>query len=172
MTVEEAIQTALAYEKRVRGVYEDAAAKAGDPVAKKMLRVLVDEEQHHVNYLEARLAEWKATGKVRAEALTTNLPSVSAIQEGVKKLKDRMQLPEAERREAIETLTRALAVEDETSAFYEKMVAQLPAGAPRALFGRFLEIEAGHHAIVQAELDSLQGNGYWFDAGEFQIERE
>jgi rubrerythrin len=171
MTVEEAIQTALAFEIRVKGVYEEAAGRAVDPVARKMLLVLVDEEQHHVEYLQARLAEWKATGKVRAEALTTRLPSASAIQEGVKKLAARMRLPEAERREAIETLTRALAVEDETSTFYGQMVDRLTSGEERTLFGRFLEIEHGHHAIVQAELDSVQGNGYWFDVEEFQIER-
>jgi hypothetical protein len=57
MTVEEAIQTSLQFENRVRDVYGEAAARAGDAVAKKMLRVMVGEEQRHVEYLEARLAE-------------------------------------------------------------------------------------------------------------------
>lgn len=170
MTVEEAIQTALQFENRVRGVYAEAAARAGDAVAKKMLLVLVGEEQRHVEYLEARLAEWKATGKVRAEALTTDLPSAKVIQEGVKKLTQRMRLPENERRESIETLKRSLEVEDETSAFYREMVGRLRAGEERAMFQRFLDIEEGHHAIVLAELDSVQGLGYWFDVQEFHLE--
>jgi rubrerythrin len=123
-----------------------------------------------VDYLEARLAEWKTTGTVRAAALTTDLPSARVIQEGVKKLTERMRLPEHERRESIETLTRALAVEAETSAFYGRLVAQLRAREERALFQRFLDVEEGHHAIVQAELDSVQGLGYWFDVQEFRLE--
>ena len=170
MTVEEAIQTSLQFENRVRDVYTEAAARAGDAVAKKMLLVMVGEEQRHVEYLEARLAEWKTTGKVRAEALTTDLPSAKVIQEGVKKLTQRMRLPEHERRESIETLTRAVDVENETSAFYRRIVAELRTGEERALFQRFLEIEEGHLAIVQAELDAVQGLGYWFDVQEFKLE--
>jgi rubrerythrin len=170
MTVDEAIQTALQYEHRVRDMYAEAAARAGDAVAKKMLLVLVGEEQRHVEYLEARLAEWKATGKVRSAALTTDLPSAKVIQEGVKKLAQRMQLPENERRESIETLKRSLDVEDETSGFYRRMVGQLPGKDERSMFQQFLDIEEGHHAIVQAELDSVQGHGYWFDVQEFKLE--
>ena len=48
--------------------------------------------------------------------------------------------------------------------------AELRAGEERALFQRFLEIEDGHHAIVQAELDAVQGLGYWFDVQEFKLE--
>jgi rubrerythrin len=170
VTVEEAIQTALQFENRVRDVYGKAAEKAVDPVARKMLLVLVGEEQRHVDYLESRLAEWKRTGQVRAEVLATDLPSARVIQEGVGKLTERMRLPDAERREAIETLKRSLEVEVEAGAFYERMVKQLPAGEPRAMFQRFLDIEEGHHAMVQAELDSVQGLGYWFDVQEFQLE--
>jgi rubrerythrin len=170
MTVEEAIQTALQFEHRVRGVYAEAAARAGDAVARKMLLVLVGEEQRHVEYLEARLTEWKTAGKVRAAALTTDLPSAKVIREGVKKLTQRMRLPEHERRESIETLRRSLEVEDETSAFYRQMVGQLPGKDERGMFQQFLDIEEGHHAIVQAELDSVQGLGYWFDVQEFSLE--
>jgi hypothetical protein len=38
------------------------------------------------------------------------------------------------------------------------------------MFQRFPEIEDGHNAIVQAELDSVQGLGYWFDVEEFKLE--
>jgi hypothetical protein len=38
------------------------------------------------------------------------------------------------------------------------------------MFARFLEIEAGHIAIVQAELDYISHTGYWFDFKEFDME--
>ncbi len=33
-------------------------------------------------------------------------------------------------------------------------------------------IEDGHLAIVQAQLDSVQGMGFWFDIAEFRLEAE
>jgi hypothetical protein len=38
------------------------------------------------------------------------------------------------------------------------------------LFERFVEIEEGHKAIVQAEIDCLSGSGFWFDTPEFSLE--
>jgi hypothetical protein len=49
------------------------------------------------------------------------------------------------------------------------MVATLDADGKR-LFERFVEIEEGHLAIVQAEMDLVTGSGYWFDTGEFRPE--
>jgi hypothetical protein len=48
------------------------------------------------------------------------------------------------------------------------MVKELPQEA-RPLFSRFLEIEEGHLAIVQAQLDLALGTGFWFDSQEFTI---
>ncbi len=47
-----------------------------------------------------------------------------------------------------------------------------PAVAQQVLFSKFLEIEDGHLAIVQAQLDSVQGMGFWFDIAEFRLEAE
>ncbi len=67
-------------------------------------------------------------------------------------------------------LKKALAVEGETSAFYTRMVERLPAEG-RDLFRRFLDIEEGHGAIVQAQIDAVTGLGFWFDIREFDLER-
>ncbi len=68
-------------------------------------------------------------------------------------------------------LNRALEVEKETSAFYTRMSQELPR-QQSSLFERFLEIEKGHLAIVEAEIDSLNGSGYWFGFQEFNLEVE
>ncbi len=49
---------------------------------------------------------------------------------------------------------------------YKQMVATLDAEG-KSLFERFVEIEEGHLAIVQAEIDMVSGTGYWFDTAEF-----
>jgi rubrerythrin len=63
-----------------------------------------------------------------------------------------------------------LLAEQETSAFYRQMVSEL-AEERRRLFARFLEIEEGHVAIVEAELDAVSGSGFWFGMKEFDLEK-
>jgi hypothetical protein len=41
----------------------------------------------------------------------------------------------------------------------------------RPLFARFLEIEEGHVAIVEAEIDAVSGAGFWFGIQEFDVEK-
>ncbi len=166
MDIELAITTALDYENRVVKVYEEAAAATQDPAGKKMFEVLVKDEQSHVKYLEFKLEEWKQSGHVTAGRLDTLIPSAERIAAGIKTLKSRVatQSPENE----LHLLHRALQVEVETSAFYKKVVNELPAEA-RPLFRRFVEIEEGHQKIVQAEIDSVSGLGFWFDMMEFDL---
>ena len=100
-------------------------------------------------------------------SLGTVIPSRDRIDEGIKKLESRVArtAPEAEMR----LLKRALDIEVETSAFYVRVVQELPP-EHRSLFERFVEIEQGHQAIVQAEMNSVAGNGYWFDVPEISME--
>ncbi|MDH4196285.1 MAG: hypothetical protein OEW05_02645 [Candidatus Aminicenantes bacterium] len=49
------------------------------------------------------------------------------------------------------------------------MVAELHAEGQR-LFARFVEIEEGHLAMAQAEIDAANGLGFWFDVREFRLE--
>ena len=50
----------------------------------------------------------------------------------------------------------------------QRMVEEMKEG--KELFQRFLEIEVGHQAIVQAELDYLNQTGTFFDFQEFNLE--
>jgi rubrerythrin len=167
MTIEEAIKTAIQYEKRVVQVYEEAVRASEDETGKKIYAALVKEEEQHVVYLVNRLNELKATGHVTAASLGTVVPSRERIDEGVRTLQSRVarKAPEAEMR----LLKRALDVEVETSAFYSRVIKELPPEG-RALFERFVEIELGHQAIVQAEMNAVAGNGYWFDIPEISME--
>jgi rubrerythrin len=169
MTVDEAIKTAIEFETRVRDAYAAAAARVADPAAKKVLGVLAGEEQGHLNYLHSRLEEWRRDGRLTVEQLGTAVPSRAAIAEGVRTLKAGLRLADAAKADAEAVLRRALGVEAEVGAFYRRMVAELP-GDTRAMFARFVEIEGGHLAIVQAELDAVTGQGFWFDFQEWRFD--
>jgi len=167
VTIEEAIKSGLEFEERVRKVYSEAAKKFTDPNARKIFTVLADEEDRHVQYLESRLDEWAKTGKVTLEALETAIPSTEVIEAGMQKLQKRME--QQDYSQELEMLKKALALEIDATVFFKRMVAELDADGQR-LFERFVEIEQGHEAIVQAEIDALTGLGFWFDYTEFRLE--
>jgi rubrerythrin len=163
MTLEEAIKTALEYETKVRDAYVTATEKSADDVGRRIFRALADEEQGHIDYLKSRLSEWQTSGQVTHQNLDTIVPPEEKIAEGVSKLDQTMSA--ADKGSEIELLSKALRMEVETSGFYQRMVDEL--GDEGELFARFLEIEKGHQAIVQAEIDYLTRTGYFFDFQDF-----
>lgn len=167
MTIEEAIRTAIEHENSVRDVYVDASGKVTDPIGKKVFTVLAREEQGHVNFLNDCMRQWRETGKVNPMRLNTAVPARDVIDKAVRELTAGMDVKD--RGGELDMLREALAAEHKTSAFYKKMVAELPPEG-QALFQPFVEIEEGHVAIVQAEMDALTGTGNWFDVMEISLE--
>jgi rubrerythrin len=171
MTIQEALSAAIEYEHRIRDHYASAAAQALDAKAKKIFATLSREEQGHVTYLESRLAEWRQTGSVTEAELPTLLPPPAWIKAEASRLSGVAAGRELPGGTEMDLMKVALDLERTTSAFYQGLVEQLE---PRwaHLFSRFLEIELGHVAIVQAEINSLAGLGHWFDFMEFSLEAQ
>lgn len=167
MTVEEAIKTSIEYETRVRDVYAEAVNGVQSPEGKRLFQLMMDEEQLHVDYLEAKLDQWSSDGTVTADGLATAVPSSEVIEQGAGKLRDKVGGKPGT--VELQFLGKAHGVERETSDFYQRMIDELPAEA-KGLFQRFLEIEEGHLALVQAQIDQATGSGYWFDVREFTLE--
>jgi rubrerythrin len=171
MNLQEAIVIALDFEKKVRDHYLRGAKDIAEPMGKRVFAVLGKEEQGHVDYLEHCLAQWKKNGKVANAPLKSVLPpGVKWIAEEKKKLAARKEKRVATKTE-VEALRIALQYEKEAAAFYHKLVAELPK-ADQPLFEKFLGIEDGHLTLVQAQLDAVQGIGFWFDVAEFRLEAE
>ncbi len=170
MKLQEAIAIAIDFEKKVRDHYVKGAKDIPDPQGRKVFTLLGKEEQGHVEFLEHCLSQWKKTGQVPNVALKSVLPK------GVKWIEaERKKVSGPAKRTASKTeldaLKQALVHEKDADAFYHKLVAELPK-EDQPLFAKFLEIEDGHLAIVQAQLDSVQGMGFWFDIAEFRLEAE
>ncbi len=166
MNLQEAIAVALEFEKKVRDHYLRGARDIADPKGRRVFTTLGKEEQGHVDYLDRCLAQWEKTGKVPNVPLRSVLPKgVKWIEEEKEKLsarKDRRVATKAE----LDALRTALRYEKEADAFYHKLVSELPK-KDQALFHKFLRIEDGHLALVQAQFDAVQGRGFWFDIAEF-----
>jgi len=167
MTPEQAMTTAIEYETRIRDLYRDAAARISDPVGRQVLNGLGADEQRHIDYLNDRLAFWNASGVLEVKPLEETFPPRDVLDSHAAKLGDRIPAQSLGDEKLI--LSRALAVEVETSDFYQKMVETMD-GSARQMFAQFLDIEKGHINAVQAELDYLSQTGYWFGFQEFDQE--
>ncbi len=168
MDLREAITTAIGYETKVRDHYRKGADQILDSRGKKMFGTLAREEQGHLAYLESRLAEWHQSGKVTSPELATAVPPIEWIDRAKARVARNPASTLAVQGE-LELLKIALELERQTSGFYRQLVETLPP-AERGLFARFLEIEEGHLAVVQAEIDALAGHGTWFDIVEIRLE--
>jgi rubrerythrin len=165
VNLQEAIATALVFEKKVRDHYLRGAEDIADPRGRRVFATLGREEQGHVEYLERSLAQWKKTGKVADVPLKSVLPEgVSWIEDGRKR-----QAPQEKRvptKTELDALRLALQYEQEADGFYHDLVSRLP-GPDQRLFDKFLGIEDRHLALVQAQLETLQDRGFWFDLSAF-----
>lgn len=172
LTVHEALRIAIGFEHKVRDHYARGASVIEDPQGRKVFAALAKEEQSHVDFLESRLAAWSATGSSGRERLTSSaLPSPAWVREAQARHRTTASLRRVADQSEVELLKTALKLEQEASSFYHDLVRRLAAG-DRDLFEPFLTIEEGHLTLVQAELDAVQGWGYWFDIPEFALEAQ
>ena len=166
MRLDEAILTAIEYETRIRDHYLDSADRIRNRAGKRVFELLANEEQGHIDYLLARLGQWRREGTVNMFSLASSVPTPAELEkslESVEKLEP-LEILDDER----QVLDVALNLEKETSDYYRRLVGQVD-GPAREMFQRFLEIEDGHVAVVQAEIDYLSDNGFWFDFPEFDM---
>jgi rubrerythrin len=167
MQLEEALVTAVSYEERLRDVYREGALLISDPLGRKVLQTLGDDEQRHVDYLKSCLENWRKSGRIDVEKLESAVPPREVIEKEARRHSG--TLPGNPHGDEKQILSRALQVETETSDFYRRM-AQEMTGEARDLFGGFLDIEDRHIAAVEAELDYYSRTGYWMGIKEFDME--
>jgi rubrerythrin len=166
VNLQEAIVVALDFEKKVRDHYLRGAQDIVDPRGRRVFATLGKEEQGHVDYLERCLAQWRKTGKVPDLPLKSVLPAGAKwIEEEKQKLAALGDARVATKTE-LDALTTAVEYEREADTFYRKLVSELPK-QEQSLFQKFLGIEDGHLALVQAQFDAVMDRGLWFDISAF-----
>ena len=169
MKLDNAIRTALEYEAGVHKAYLEAMDKTSNEAGKRVFRALADEEMGHIKYLKERLDEWQKTGKINVKKLGTSIPTREVINKRLQDLRKTVKPKATKLTLELELLKKALETERKTSLFYKEMVSKLD-GEGQELFRRFVEIEEGHEAIVQAEIDCVSNSGVFMDQLEFGLE--
>ena len=169
MTVEEALISALNYEHKVRDHYRAASTRTDDAKGREIFSILADEEQGHVDYLNARLEVWRREGILNSVVIKSVIPTRDWLARGKGKL-HKVSLQRSYDNE-IGMLKDALKLERGVSEHYRALVGALK-GEAQQMFRSFLEIEDAHTAIVQSEIDQLEKNAFWFDFSEFDLEAQ
>jgi rubrerythrin len=167
MTAEEALKTAIEFETKVRDTYLSAMEEAKDETGKRVFRVLAKEEQGHLDYLFHRQKELAESGDIVPEKVDRYVPSREQLEAKVGSLKGSLESKVSDTE--VKLLLKAIEVETQTYEFYKSVVGQME-GNFQKMFAQFMEIEEGHVAIVQAELDAVNGDGFFFGMEEFNLE--
>jgi rubrerythrin len=167
MKMVEALKTAMEMEQKIRDIYAQAFEACRQNAGKRFFAMMRDDEQYHHDYLAQRLEELAANQKIRYPEVQLRLPGKAEIASWVGSIRKSMAVED--RGVIQQMLSNALKTEVLTSEFYEKMFSESQ-GQAQKMFGRFLDIENGHIAVVQAELDYVMNTGYWFDFKEFDME--
>jgi rubrerythrin len=161
----QAMKTAIDMEKSGHKFFTEAAEKVRHEVGRKLFTRLAAEEIGHMRTFEKIFTEvsggtdWKdAIGSVEASK------RVPYFDEARKEFKAEDLSVE------LSYLKKALDLERNAMQFFEKAVTEAESPEAQEVFRRILEEEQGHYDLIQAEIDSINGSGFWFDVQEFQMD--
>ncbi len=163
----EIFNQALAFEKKIRDLYRTAESMIDDQSGKAIFRSLADDEQSHIDFLEAGLEILQERGTIDASRLTTAIPDMKVVQSKIEQMKTR--IPEKMLGDIKSVLRSALKMEVETTEFYQNAYDNTE-GDIQKIMGKFMEIEQRHTDVVRIELDHASHNGFWFDFMELSME--
>lgn len=158
---------ALAYENKIRDLYQSAVAIIDDDRGKRIFQTLADEEQEHVDFLEHSIKALTENGSVSLQAFITAVPDTDDLQKNIESMK--IAIPEHMLGDVKRVLSSALKLEVETTEYYEKAF-ESASGDIKEVLGKFIAVEQRHIDVVRFELDYASHNGYWLGFPEISME--
>jgi rubrerythrin len=162
----EAIKTAIQMEEEGYQYYMDAAEATDNEMGQEMFRQLAKDEMTHRRTFEAmfdKLADAATWRKLASETPgVSELPVFKAKSKELQKSKGMVADANAVR---VGMEKERLSIE-----YYEKAARETNDEQARVIFNNIMEQEEFHFNLLQAELDSLQRTGFWFDTAEFRMD--
>jgi rubrerythrin len=163
----EALATGIEAEKASLRQYLGWAWRTRDPAGRAMFIRLAIDEFEHMSMLERQRVGLEQTGEWQPVE-----PARTMLEQLVPRLSDNsLRIRGTAGQNDRSALESALELEVRARDFYAEQ-ARSGAEAGRPVFGRLAEMEQAHVELVQAELDSITGSGFWFGLQEFSLETE
>ncbi|HVP58826.1 MAG TPA: ferritin family protein [bacterium] len=158
----QAMKTAIEMEKSGHRFFTDAARQVKNEAGRKVFTRLASEELVHLQVFE-KIFTALTQGTDWKKAMPTAEPAkrVPYFDDAAKQFKAGDLSVE------LDYLRKALELERKAISFFEKAATEAEASEAREIFKRILAEEQNHYDLIQAEIDSVNGSGFWFDVPEF-----
>jgi len=165
-TAIKALKTAIEIEDQGLFNFLKFARQTKDTTGKNMFIRLAMDEHEHRRIIEKQLANlMEGKPLVKVEIPKSEIERVApTIREKQQKTRGESGLLE------IDALNTALDLERKAAKFFREQANLVSDAEAKALFIRLAEWEDAHFDLIQAELDSIQGTGFWFGIPEFQMD--
>lgn len=161
-----AIKTAMEAEKNGLTAYLKYARETKDETGKNMFIILARDEVEHWNVLEKQLENLFENSKW----VKTNI-ELSEIQRIMPKVRNKEKRIKGESGiDQLDALKTALDMELKAKEFYLENAEKVKDAIAKEMFIKIAAMEDAHYEIIQAELDSIKGLGFWFGIPEFSLE--
>lgn len=176
---EDILDEAIAIEKEGYKFYMDAAWRTADERAKNMFEKLAADELEHLKTFAAQKKALEESGSWLApEAVLAAKEEISAHEEEVLSWKktdaqvfaDQDKKVESEHFDDRNALRAGIDAEVRSIELYSSAASNTDDEQAEGIFTNLAREEEGHKHLLQAELDSLENNGFWFDHQEFSLE--
>jgi rubrerythrin len=160
-----AMKTAIEMEKSGHRFFTDAAGQVKNEAGRKVFTRLASEEMVHLQVFEKIFTALSGGSDWKKEiAAVEPVKRVPYFDEARKQFKaDDLSVE-------LEFLRKALDLERNAIAFFEKAIGEAETADAREVFKRIMDEEQNHYDLIQAEIDSLNNSGFWFDVQEFYMD--
>lgn len=161
-----ALRTAIEIEDNGLLTFLKFARQTKDATGKNMfIRLAMDEHEHRL------IIEKQLNNLLEGKPLINIEIPKSEIEEIAPKIREKQQRTRGESGLLeIDALNTALDLERQAAKFFRDQANLVTDPEAKALFIRLAEWEDAHFDLIQAELDSIQGTGFWFGIPEFQMD--
>jgi rubrerythrin len=161
----QAMKTAIEMEKSGHRFFTDAARQVKNEAGRKVFTRLAAEEMVHLQVFE-KIFTALTDGTDWKKAIPEVEPAkrVPYFDDAAKQFKAGDLSVE------LDYLRKALELERKAIGFFEQALKEAGAADAREVFSRILEEEQSHYDLIQAEIDSVNGSGFWFDVPEFHMD--
>jgi len=161
-----ALRTAIEVEENGLYTFLKFARQTKDETGKNMFIRLAMDELEHRRILDKQLNKLLEGGEWEyVEVPHSEIEQIApTIREKQQRTKGESGLAE------VDALNTALDLEKKTADFFRQQAELVDEPEAQDLFIRLAEWEDAHFDIIQAELDSIKGTGFWFGIPEFQMD--
>jgi len=161
-----ALKTAIEIEDNGLLNFLKFARQTKDMTGKNMFIRLAMDEHEHRRIIETQLMNlMEGKPLVKIEIPKSEIERIApTIREKQQRTRGESGLLE------IDALNTALDLERKAAKFFRDQANLVNDPEAKALFIRLAEWEDAHFDLIQAELDSIQGTGFWFGIPEFQMD--